>query len=197
MVITFIFTAWLLENIFLIMRLADSASKGSNLDTTAIIVAVISALFAFASPLITTLLTYRQDKNQLFANMVSKERMEWIREMRKRCAELCVLCEQCENEAAMSEKQKETYLQAKYDLLLHLNHPDQPEQKIKYPLDAKMVEILTKPSYQELRAAMPDLRRYCMYIFKSEWDKIKVEAGDSKKKKQEVEKIQARMNGTH
>ncbi|MBP5269660.1 MAG: hypothetical protein ILO42_01730, partial [Clostridia bacterium] len=56
-----------------------------GLDITDILVAVISAVIA----LIVSWLANRQSRSQFFSTTISRARMEWIKEMRALCADLC------------------------------------------------------------------------------------------------------------
>ncbi len=153
------------------------------------IVTLIVALAAFAAGL----LANRQSQNRFHSSIVSHERMEWVKDMRSLCAELCTICDQYAAWSAIPAEQKTAFLRARNGMLLRLSGQKE------YPADQELIGLLGKDSYEEVKAGVPRIRKLCMSMFKAEWDKVKTEAGGSPLKAWAAEKarnmLKARKNG--
>ena len=148
-----------------------------------IISAVIAGLFAFLAGL----LVNRQGKSQFFSTTVSKERMAWIREIRQLCTELCSISEAYEPDALPPE-QRAAFLRARNAILIRLS------PKGWYSADDALLELLANPDFGAVKAKVPQIREILTAILKSEWDKIKIEAGNSPWKVWRVRKIQEHLD---
>ena len=191
MTIIFIIFAWLMENVILIQRL--TASKGSLVNIITAVAAIISPLVS----LIVALLVNRQSKKQFFVGVVSNERLKWNAEMRALCAELCGLCEQYDNEAAMSAEQIAAFYKTRNAMLLKLNPPMRSALPVAYPVDERLIHLLEQKTFAEVKASVPEIRKCCMIIFKSEWDKVKIEVGNSKSVVKKIEAYQQKINSAN
>ena len=75
-------------------------------EVTAMLNIMEKLIVPIAAAMITSLVTFyaaMQKRNQFFSNIVSKERMEWIKEVRACCIKLCSICEQYENKDALPQ----------------------------------------------------------------------------------------------
>lgn len=155
--------------------------------TPEIISAIISASVAFIVGLIVSF----QNKKQMFSSIVSRERMIWVREVREKAEVLFAICEQYESFAELPPEKKEAFLRAKNALILRLS------PKGYHVLDDEIVNLVVDKSYEEIRSAAPKIRERLVLIAKTEWDKVKVEAGSSKKKIAKIKDIQEKLDSSH
>ena len=59
--------------------------------------------------------------------------------------------------------------------------------------DNRLNELLLDPDYAKIRANLPEIREICVTVFKSEWDKVKIEAGNSRRKAHKIKVLQEKM----
>ncbi len=168
--------------------------------TAAVIAGVVSVIIA--------LLTNRREKRQLFSNIVSRERMTWVREVRALCTELCAICEMYDAETIVKEPDKLlAFFKARSGLLLHLSpwniyttdnemimllnpldpEPDAP--RTAQPDAPPVIMDQARLDFQKVKANCPQIRKLLTKICKLEWDKVKLESGSSKAKRK-IEKMQ-------
>ena len=190
-----------------VVQTVESAGSGlltSPQITAAVIAGVVSVLIA--------LLTNRREKRQLFSNIVSRERMEWVRKVRQLCAELCAICALYDADAILGEPEKLlAFHKARSGLLLHLSPWNY------YTTDNEMITLLTpldpepdaqntaetaalpydqndrekaKRDFQLVKANCPQIRKLLTKICKMEWDKVKIESGSSKSKQRKIDRLQ-------
>lgn len=162
------------------------AAQGNGVDMAAIIAAIITGLITF----IIGLLVNRQGRTQFFSSIVSKERMVWIKEMRDLCTELCTICDLNKSEENLSDEELVTFYNAKNGMLLHLNSIQRKEQAEEFPVDKELFELLNNKSFSQIQGSISDIREKATLIFKTEWDKVKIEAGNSRATVKKIEKIQ-------
>ncbi len=148
----------------------------------------VATLITAGLTFVAGLLVNRQSRNQFFSSTVSRERMEWVKDMRALCVELCTICDQYNSWISVPPEQKAAFLRDRNGMLLRLN------DRADYPVDQELIGLLDKNSFEEVKAGAPDIRRICMSIFKTEWDKVKIEAGNSPFKVRRIEKLQSMMN---
>ena len=149
---------------------------------SAVIAAAISAVVSAAVALTVNL----QSHEQFFSTTVSAERMNWIKEMRGLCAELFSICEQYEP-GKLPPEQFAAFLRARNGILVRL-----------FPkgwclADTRLNELLSDPDYAKIRANLPEIRETCVTVFKSEWDKVKIEAGNNRRKVLKIKALQKKM----
>lgn len=130
---------------------------------------IYAAAISAAVALIVGLLVNFQGRKQLFSNTVSKERMVWIKEVRALCVDLCVLCEQYDR---LTPDQETAFLKAREGILLHL------DPKGHYITDDALIELLQDKSFEDVKKNIGKVRETLRRVFKSEWDKVKIEAGN-------------------
>lgn len=146
-----------------------------------IIAAAVAALVALAVSVITEI----REKEHLFADTVSSERMKWIREIRKLSVKLFTVCESCNG--TPTPEQLIAFLEARNGILIRLNPDD-----AYYSDDQALIPMLEK-DFAGVKNDLPQIRKYLMKILKSEWDKVKIEAGKSLTKELQMKKIQKKI----
>lgn len=151
-----------------------------------VIAAAITASIAFLAGL----LVNWQGRSQFFASTVSTERMIWIKDIRALCAELCSVCEQYEP-GALPPEQYAVFLKARNGILIRL------DPKGWYKTDDELIALLKKPDFAKVKQNLPRIREILMTINKAEWDKVKIEAGNSRRKVRKIEEIQKRLESDH
>lgn len=213
--------AWLADHQLLVQQLSDNTAKESGSDLTTLLVALIPTLITGIISIILGLKVNQQGRHQFFSTTVSRERMEWIKEMRALSIELCTLCERYENEEALPPDQLTAFLKARNGMLLHLNHPNrikpvehrtlflktwdgilslfhrskkEDDKGKEYSLDKNLIEMLETKGFQDIKENVKDIRQTCMNIFKDEWDKVKIEAGNSPSKVRKIKEMQESIN---
>ncbi len=134
--------------------------------------ALISLAVSTAASLVVCFLGYRQNVNQHYSVTISNERVAWIKETRKVVAEFLSLCEAYDE---LTEDNAEKFNRLKNEILLNLN-----SNQNEYPKDAVIRAALLKKDFAEIKKSADSVRNSFADIFKSEWDKSKLEAGRSK-----------------
>ena len=151
---------------------------------SAVIVAAISAFVAAVVALAVNI----QGHEQFFSTTVSTERMNWIRDMRGLCAELFSICEQYDS-GSLPPEQYAAFLRARNGILIRVDPAGWYPQT-----DDKIIALLSDPDYTKVRDNIPEIRETVRRIFKSEWDKVKIEAGNSRQKVRKIEALQKKMD---
>ena len=151
-----------------------------------IIAAAITAVVAFVAGL----LVNWQGRYQFFTSTVSKERMVWIKDIRGLCTDLCSVCEQYDPDALPPE-QYAVFLKARNGILIRL------DPKGWYTTDDELIDLLKAPDFAKVKQNLPRIREILMTINKTEWDKVKIEAGNSRRKVKQIEEIQKRLESDH
>lgn len=136
-----------------------------------ITVALISLSVSTIVSMILNLLVYTQNNQKHYSTTISKERMEWIKETRKIAADFLAFCERYD---ALDENNSTEYFKLKNLLLLNLN------SAAKYTNDGIIRNAIEDRDFSEVKAALPQIRTAFASIFKSEWDKAKLESGRGK-----------------
>lgn len=136
-----------------------------------ITVALISLAISTIVSMILNLLVYTQNNQKHYSTTISKERMEWIKSTRKTAADFLAYCEQYDT---LDEKNSMEYHKLKNLLLLNLNSAE------KYTNDGIIRNAIENSDFGEVKAALPQIRTAFASIFKSEWDKAKLESGRGK-----------------
>lgn len=133
--------------------------------------ALISLAVSTIVSMILSILVYIQNNHKHYSTTISKERMEWVKETRKTAADFLAICEKCDT---LDEKNSMEYYKLKNLLLLNLNSAE------KYTNDGIIRNAIEDRDFSEVKAALPQIRTAFASIFKSEWDKAKLESGRSK-----------------
>ena len=143
---------------------------------------VITALISAISAFLVTLFMNLQGRNQFFSNIVSRERMLWIKDMRELCTTLCSVCEQYDEAPILSE-QYTTFLKARNGILIRL------DPKGTFASDDDLIEWLEDKDFKKVKENIPKIRKTLIKINKLEWDVVKQEAGNNRWIKRKIEKM--------
>lgn len=133
-----------------------------------ITVALISLAVSTIVSTILSVLVYIQNNQKHYSTTISKERMEWVKETRKTAADFLAICEKCDT---LDEKNSMEYYKLKNLFLLNLNSTE------KYTNDGIIRNAIENRDFADIKAALPQIRTAFASIFKSEWDKAKLESG--------------------
>lgn len=133
-----------------------------------ITVALISLAVSTIVSTILSVLVYIQNNQKHYSTTISKERMEWVKETRKTAADFLAICEKCDT---LDEKNSMEYYKLKNLFLLNLNSAE------KYTNDGIIRNAIENRDFADIKAALPQIRTAFASIFKSEWDKAKLESG--------------------
>lgn len=134
-------------------------------------VALISLAVSTIVSTILSVLVYIQNNHKHYSTTISKERMEWVKETRKIAADFLAICEKCDT---LDEKNSLEYYKLKNLLLLNLNSAE------KYTNDGFIRNAIENRDFADVKAALSQIRTAFTSIFKSEWDKAKLESGRGK-----------------
>lgn len=148
---------------------------------------VIAALIAAAISLLVNAVVHIRKASQFFSNTVSTERMAWIREMRDLSAKMLSICERYDP-AQLPGEQYDAFLNARNGILIRLNPVD-----TNYPHDQKLQQLLVEPDFTKIKANVPEIRYQLGTILKTEWEKVKVEAGNSPWKIRQVDTLREKI----
>ena len=143
----------------------------------------ITALIAFIAGLMVNI----QGRFQFFSTTVSQERMIWIKDIRSLCTELCSICEMYDVDT-LPDTEKMNFLKARNGILIRL------DPKGWYITDDELIDLLKEPDFSTVKQNVPRIREILRRIEKGEWDKVKIEAGNSASKVKRIEAIQAKLN---
>lgn len=136
-----------------------------------ITVALINLAVSTIVSTILSVLVYIQNNQKHYSTTISKERMEWVKETRKTAVDFLAICEKCDT---LDEKNSMEYYKLKNLLLLNLNSAE------KYTNDGIIRNAIENRDFADIKAALPQIRTAFASIFKSEWDKAKLESGRGK-----------------
>lgn len=134
-------------------------------------VALITLAVSTIVSTILSILVYIQNNQKHYSTTISKERMEWVKETRKTAADFLAFCERYDY---LDNDNSREYYKLKNLLLLNLNSAE------KYTNDGIIRNAIEDRDFSEVKAALPQIRTAFASIFKSEWDKAKLESGRSK-----------------
>ena len=149
---------------------------------------VITALIAAAVSLLVNAVLDIRKVSQFFSNTVSTERMAWIREMRDLSAKMLSICERYDP-SQLPDEQYDAFLNARNGILIRLNPVD-----TNYPHDKTLHRLLAEPDFAKIKANVPEIRYQLGTILKTEWEKVKVEAGNSMAKIHQVDTIREKIS---
>ena len=147
---------------------------------------IVAAVIAAGTAFIAGLLVNLQGNEQFFSSTVSAERMVWIKDMRELCPILFSVCEQYDAENLPPE-QYEKFLYARNGILIRLDPPGW------YVTDDELLSLLKEPDFRKTKANLYRIRFLLTSIIKTEWDKVKIEAGSSRIKIRRIERLKAKL----
>jgi vacuolar-type H+-ATPase subunit I/STV1 len=144
---------------------------------------IFAALIAGAVALIVGSIKDRQSKIELYAQTVSNNRMEWIKEMRGYLVKLIVLC----RTANSSDRIKFECCRA--NILMRLNpysdKDGETEKELRKTLD-KIIERIGSIQSVEDAEIIKNLEIIGAELLKKAWERLKIEAGETDKKRDEI-----------
>lgn len=143
-------------------------------------VALMSLAISTAVSFAVYLLGYEQNLRQHYSSTISNERMNWIKETRELVAKFLGFCEANKK---LNKNNVHEFYQLKNQILLNLNSNEN-----KYKNDDIIRQSLMKNSFDEIKSDLPNIRNAFIEIFKTEWDKSKLEAGRTKKQAKILDK---------
>ena len=159
------------------------------MDTTLIITVLGSNLLAAIVAAVVSLVTAHVSKKQMkltfYSQTISGERMNWINRMREQTAELAAFC--CRYaDSALSDEHRSEFERIRVGILLmitpmrdiiEISDPaKQTKVKSYYEHDLALWELLNG-DYQSVRDNIKAICELVACICKSEWRRIKAEAG--------------------
>jgi ElaB/YqjD/DUF883 family membrane-anchored ribosome-binding protein len=153
---------------------------------------IFAALIAGAVALIVGSIKDRQSKNELYAQTVSSNRMEWIKEMRGYIVELIVLrrtINSNEKDERKRERNRIKLERCRANILMRLN-PDRTnkdsgiENELREVLDEITIELIGKDSLNT--ESVEKFREAGEKLLKKAWERVKVEAGETIKKREDM-----------
>lgn len=147
---------------------------------------IAAGIGAMVSLVLSTVVTLKEG-SRFFSNIVSGERMTWVKEVRALTAKLMALCEMYDEDTLPAE-QRAVFLETRNDILIHLN-----PASAGYSLDSELHDLLSSPDISAIKENLPRIRELICTILKSEWDKVKIEAGNSPHKIKKIEKLQEQI----
>lgn len=145
---------------------------------------IIAAGIAAGVSLVLSYLVTLKENSRFFSNTVSHERLAWIKEIRDLTVTLFSICERYEADE-LPEEQFSEFLKARNGILIRLN-PSYSD----YSLDRELHSLLSEPDFTTIKENVPRVRNIIGTILKSEWDKVKIEAGNSPSKIRRIQKLQ-------
>ena len=149
---------------------------------TEVIAAVVTGAFAFVAGLLVNV----QGNAHFFSSTVSHERMVWIHEIRQLGTKLFSVCEQYEP-GQLPPEAETVFLKARNGILIRLDPPGW------YVTDDELITLLSEQDFASVREHLPRIRLLLTSILKTEWDKVKIEAGNSRWKVKRIDKLQERL----
>ena len=96
------------------------------------------------------------------------------------------MCEQYDADSLPAE-QRAAFLKARNGILIRLDPVGW------YATDDELIARLKDPDFGKVKENLPRVREILMTIIKTEWDKVKIEAGNSPWKVKRIEELQNRL----
>ena len=160
------------------------------MDTTLIITVlgsnVLAAVIAAIVSLVTAGVSKKQMKLSFYSQTISGERMNWINRMRELTAELAAFCCRYPADAEFTAEEMGEFEKIRVSILLMITPKKDVEEitdsayreKVKsyYEHDLQLWELLNG-DYQSVHDSINEIRELVACICKSEWRRIKAEAG--------------------
>jgi hypothetical protein len=144
---------------------------------------LVAAAVGGVVSLIVVSITNKQSKNELYAQTVSSERMKWIENVRENLVELIVFCKTKDGETKdEQENSKKCFERCRANLLLRL-HPEDKNQNGK-----KLEHLIDEMDFGQIDASMAQkIKDIGQKLLKKEWERVKAEAGETVKKREEID----------
>jgi hypothetical protein len=157
--------------------------------------AIFGAVFGGIVSLVIGGIKDKQSKNELYAKTVSSFRMDWIIAMREHIVDLIVLCKTINNSGTNENKKENSeneFERCRANILMRLN--PNPNKETSNNEDLK--KLLRKIKFEQNQICIngkitekdiEDIERIGTNLLKEEWERVKVEAGETIKKREEID----------
>lgn len=184
------------------LQLFISSEGWSPEQVSSLVIPTVSVVFAIVPSIITLVVNNRMARNTLYANTVSRARIEWIENIRKLASELVAFCAEHETlniaECNGCDGEFERIKAAILMMLSPMNDVIKYEEKnwaefIEYGIDCNGGKLFTdckgrygcdgdlikllNSDYSTVRANIDKVVMLTTTICKREWDSIKAESG--------------------
>ena len=146
-------------------------------DLLAVLVPLTSAVLASVVSWVTSLALRRQERHKSYSQIVTNDRIAWIKLMREITAQLLAICE---SKTTLTQTELDEFNLIKNKIKIHLN--------VKYEEDKRVCDILSG-SFADVKRDSDELMKILMTMFNHEWHKIREEAGEDKILKKKAAKI--------
>ena len=148
---------------------------------------IAAAIGAGVSLLVSAIVSIREG-SKAFSDKVSSERMAWVKEVRELAATMISICEQYEPDE-LTEEQYAAFLNARNGILVRLNPIDDEY----YANDHALQCLLDDPNFASTKKNIPVIRYWICTIMKEEWDKFKIESGNSIFKRRKLDTVRKKL----
>lgn len=155
----------------------------------AAISAIATGIISISVSIISTIIsiwTARKERLNFYSSTVSKERVAWINQTRDIASKLIAFCSMHSEDVLVSEDVFR-FEELRSALVLRLTPKAYINEKQQYlETDGKLVELLEK-EYSVIRDSRYQIREIVVMICKTEWNRIKAEAGGNNDVEKKIE----------
>jgi len=157
---------------------------------------LIGAVVVAVSALLVGSIRDRHSKNELYTESVSSFRMDWIKAMRKHLVDLIVLCKTINSYEVNNDekvKNKIAFERCRANILMRLNPTVSGELS---NANENLKILLKKMRFDQnqicvdeniIKEDFDDVEKIGTALLKEEWERVKVEAGETIKKRKEID----------
>ena len=154
-----------------------AAEFSMSTELFAVVVSLISGAIASVISLIMNFVLRRQEQHKAYSQIVTNDRIGWIKTMRELTAKLLAFCE---SKDTLNQAELEEFNLIKNRMKIHLN--------VKYENEKRICEILALP-FEEVKSHADELMQTFMEMFNNEWHKVQEEAGQDRTMRRRAAKI--------
>jgi len=150
---------------------------GEDLITGSVVAAVVAGVVS----LVVVSIRDKHSKNELYAKTVSSFRMEWIKDIRKYLVKLIVLCKKMHR----TEEDRTGFERCRANILMRLSPNSDSDKQLKDLLGE--LEIMGFGQICGTGNSIAEkIENLGTELLKNEWERVKVEAGETIKKREEI-----------
>jgi len=158
---------------------------GGDLVAEGVIGAVFGAVIVGVVSLTVAAINDKHSKNELYAKTVSSFRMEWIKDVRKYLVNLIVLCKKISH----GPEDRDNFERCRANILMRLSHTQNKKNKRRnYSDDVR--DLLNDMTFEYIcengNNTAKKIEDVGTNLLKEEWERVKVEAGETVKKREEI-----------
>jgi len=152
---------------------------------------VIAALVAGVVSLIVIAIKDRHSKNELYVQTLSAHRMDWLKAMREHIVEFVTLYSTMDisKNGNETENNRIKFERCRANILMRLNPDtndvDSPNDNLKKVLNDIKIE---QQSEKDRHSVIKNIENWGVKLLKDEWERIKIEAGESVKRRKDIDK---------